>query len=108
MLGFGGTWLKSEGVVVAVKEKFRTGTAMTALYEYVVEVHPANGEPAFRSKVKTPYIATDFLAPSKGDTVGVEFEEKSRKVRFDKSDPRLSGKARRRAEKADFDEKLKS
>ena len=75
-----------------------------------MEVRP-DGRPPFRAQLGEPFIATDFWRPEKGETVGVEFDAASGKVRFDKSDPRLGVKARVRAkEKADkrrFEEKLK-
>ena len=62
-------------------------------YKYAVEIHPAEGRSAFRAMLTDPRLLTDFLQPTVGKTVGVEFDEASGKARFDKSDPQLSFKA---------------
>lgn len=89
---FGKHWTAAQAVVVDKRAAKTTGDGLVTIYEYVVEVTTASGE-AFRAKAEEPRIATDFLSPSIGQAVRVEYEPDSRKVRFDKTDPSLSLKA---------------
>ncbi len=82
-----------------------TGDGMVSIREYVVDVRPAEGE-VFRAKVEEPRIAMDFMTPSVGAVVRVEFDAASRKVRFDKDDPALSRKAMKKARTDTFDQTL--
>ena len=56
-------------------------------YVYVVEVHPAGEEP-FRAELVQPELGPRFGFPQEGAVVGVRFDRKSRKVKWDHSDPR--------------------
>lgn len=101
-------WEPATGTVIdsrvdKVKVYDNAGTSTTR--EFVVEVTTAGGE-VFRSAVKTPRNAGDFKDPRIGAAVKVEFDPKSRKVRFDKSDESLSMKADERARRASFDASL--
>ena len=98
---FGGDWDKAEASIVARDAKF-TGDGMTATYTYVADVRLASGE-TFRATVHEPTIATDFWAPSIGDTVSVLVKQKDRKVKFDKDDDRMSVKAYQAAKKKAFE-----
>jgi hypothetical protein len=104
---FGKNWVSAQGTVVASQPVKTTGDGMVTIYEYAVDVSTADGE-VFRAKVDEPRIAIDFMAPALGAVVRVEFEPKSRKVRFDKDDPTLSQKAIKRQRAADFDAALNS
>ncbi len=88
---FGKHWISADAVVVAKSSVKATSDHSFTIYDYVVDVASASGE-LFRAKVSTPKLATHFLSPSVGMTVGVEYDEKSRDVRFDKDDRRLSTK----------------
>ncbi|HEY1813222.1 MAG TPA: hypothetical protein VGG74_12815 [Kofleriaceae bacterium] len=88
-----------EATIVARREVANDPEGLCPVYEYVVEVHPETGA-AFRAEAHEPMIATDFQHPREGDVVGVELDPKTNKVRFDKSDPRLSRKVQEQAEKA--------
>src|SRR5690242_10590309 len=88
---FGSRWDKAEATIVASLPKY-TGDGTSPSYEYVADVRPANGDPAFRATLKEPTIATDFWGPSIGDVVSV-LVKSTGKVKFDKDDPRLSAKA---------------
>ncbi len=83
-----------------------------------MDVHPEDGEP-FRAEVPdaghgignfTILPSLNFEPPTKGDTVTVEFDPKTKKTRFDLSDPRLqqkaSRKARDKAQHADYEAAL--
>jgi hypothetical protein len=80
--GIGEHWVKAEGVCVATRDH------EYGRDEYVIEVHPQEGEP-FRADVKKWYTEA-FWPPVVGDTVGVEYDPKSHAVRFDKSDRRTN------------------
>jgi hypothetical protein len=87
-------WEKAEGTIVAktpAKNQGSSNTWSRTMYDYAVDVKLASGE-TFRAEVHTPTVMTDFWQPEVGDPVGVEVDTKSRKVKFDKSDPRLSVK----------------
>ena len=101
-------WSPAGGVVVdrRIKDsKWSGGTSTSVLFEYIVDVRPAEGAP-FRALVQAPKIATDFSQPEVGQQVKVEVHGDGKKVRFDKSDPGLSIKAAKRARKQRFDEVL--
>jgi hypothetical protein len=101
MFGWGKKWMKVEGVVVAKQVKSRSsssgGLLNVEIEEFVVEVRPT-GHAAFRTLVQEPRIAINFWKPNVGAAVGLEWDEKGGKVRFDKSDPRTDVRAIRRAQ----------
>lgn len=101
---FGKHWTGARGTIVDRKASW-TGDGMVADYDFVVDVTTPSGE-VFRAKVPTPRIATDFRDPSIGETVAVEYDAESKKVRFDKEDPQLSMKAFRRSRETSFDASL--
>jgi Short C-terminal domain len=69
------------------------GSGQGNLHEWVADVRPPTGE-AFRTTIPTPGFSTDFRHPDVGDVVSVVIDHHG-KVRFDKSDPRLSLRADR-------------
>jgi hypothetical protein len=101
---FGKHWTAAQGTIVDRKGSW-TGDGMVADYDFVVDVTTPTGE-VFRAKVETPRIAIDFRDPSIGAVVRVEFDDESRKVRFDKDDPQLSMKAFRKSQESSFDASL--
>ena len=102
---YGKHWVPMKGTVVASQVVKTTGDGMVSIRDYAVEVRMPDGE-VFRARVDEPRIAMDFLAPSVGAVVGVEVDLRSRKVRFDKSDPSLSSKAAKRARGNPVDDAL--
>ena len=102
---FGKHWTAGSGLVVDKRLVRSTGDGQVGVYEFVVDVTPPNGA-VFRAKVEGPTIALNFRDPSVGMTVRVEYEEKSRDVRFDKDDPQLSWKAYKQDRKSGFEETL--
>jgi hypothetical protein len=102
---FGKHWTPASGLIVDKRTVRSTGDGMASIHDYVVEVTTASGE-VFRAKAGEPRIAIDFRDPFVGDTVGIEYEEKSREIRFDKDDPRLSVKAYKKAKASTFDDSL--
>jgi hypothetical protein len=79
------------------------GQGQNNLREWVADVRPLHGQ-AFRAVIQTPNLALDFREPVVGDVVRVLIDPKSGKVKFDKSDPRISLKAARAQEQARFEE----
>lgn len=102
---FGKQWMPAEGTVVATRIAGTSGDGTVSTTEFVVEVRTPDGE-TFRAKVGEPRIVNDFKSPIVGAVARVEFDPKSRKVRFDKSDPRLSWKAYEKAQQNSFDAAL--
>jgi hypothetical protein len=98
-------WTPAQGTIVATHAVKTTGDGMVTIYEYVVDVRTAEGE-VFRAKVDEPRIAMNFLAPSVGAVVKVEFDPASHNVRFDKDDPALSTKSLKSAQADAFDQAL--
>ena len=86
--GFGGHWIKAEGVVVASRD---TGSKALGTWrqEYVIEVHPQGGEP-FRATIKWPLVDQGFWPPSDGETISIEYDPKSHELHWDRSDPRTN------------------
>lgn len=101
---FGKQWTAASGHIVDRRVAHATGDGVV-IYEFVVDVTTPSGE-VFRAKAGEPRIATDFHDPTIGMTVRVEYEEKSRQVRFDKDDPQLSWKAYKKAQESGFNDSL--
>jgi hypothetical protein len=108
---FGGNWEKAEARIVDYTDH-RDGLTGGFVCDYVADVQPPGGAPfraTFRHRRLGGWSASsgDFAAPSKGDVVGVLFDPSSRKVKFDRDDPRLSQRASRRLEQQAEDERLR-
>lgn len=101
---FGKNWTPARGTIVE-RRGTTTGDGAVTNYEFVVDVTTQSGE-TFRAKVEEPRIATDFKDPTNGMTVDVEYDPKSRKVRFDKDDPAMSWKHYKRSNSDKFDAAL--
>lgn len=83
-------WEHAEATVVAKSPRPMTaGYAQT--YDYVVDVQPSAGPP-IRATIHEGFRAPDggFADPAIGATVGVLYDAKHEKVKFDTDDPRLS------------------
>lgn len=95
-------WQPAQAKIVDKRLKSASGDGSGGTYEFVGDVQTADG-PVFRATIQEPDIATDFWAPERGDVIKVLVDPKSHKVKFDKSDPKISYKAYTRAEKERFD-----
>jgi hypothetical protein len=102
---FGKKWEKAQALIVEARTQ-RGGGRDTFVHEFVADVTTASGE-TFRTTLEDPLFSPDFLEPEVRDVVGVEFDPKSRTVRFDTSDPKLSIRAHRHAERERFDQALR-
>ena len=98
---FGHHWEKARGTVIDSRAKSTSGDGMVTIREYIVDVDLAEGR-RIRALVQEPRLAMDFWPPSRGDVVRVEVDTKNDEVRFDKSDPQLSSKARRKSREQGF------
>lgn len=102
---FGKNWEPGQATIVDTHIKSTSGDGMTANREFAADVVPASGEP-FRALIQSPTIATNFWDPSIGDVVKVLIDPKSKKVKFDKSDPKLSYKEQQKATDSKFQASL--
>jgi Short C-terminal domain len=102
---FGKDWEPARATIVDTHIKSTSGDGMTVNREFAADVVRESGE-SFRALIQSPTIATNFWDPSVGDVVGVLVDPKSKKVKFDKSDPKLSYKAQQKAKDADFQASL--
>ncbi len=104
---FGHDWQPGLATIVDSRIKSASGDGKAMRREYVADITGADWA-TFRATIQEPTIATDFWTPSVGAQVQVLVDRKSQKVKFDKSDPQLSYKARERAEKQRFDDAAQS
>jgi hypothetical protein len=84
---FGRDWQRAEATVVKAAMVPVHKHDRYEHYEYVVEVRPPEEAP-FRAKLAQPETGPRFAFPKEGQTVGVKFRPKSRKVKWDHADPR--------------------
>src|SRR6478752_3928969 len=102
---FGKHWQPARATIVASRIASTTGDGMVSITEFVVDVRTPEGE-MFRAKLEEPRIATNFKPPTVGVEIAIEYDPKSRDVRFDKDDPTISWKAYRKGRKDSFEETL--
>jgi len=99
---FGHDWQPAQARIVDTHIKSTSGDGLAMTREFVADVQPVDG-PVFRATIQEPDLATDFWPPDPGDVVKVLVDPKSQKVKFDKSDPKISYKAHKRAEQERFE-----
>jgi hypothetical protein len=87
---FGRSWEPAQATIVAAKYKESSGTSGS--YEYVADVAPASGEPVFRTTLKQPTLMSHVVRLGEGETVAVLADVGRQKAKFDRDDPRISGK----------------
>lgn len=92
---FGRSWGPATATIVARKAKRTTDTSGT--WEYVADIAPSAGAP-FRTTLKQPPLMSHVVRLNVGETVNVLADTDHRRAKFDRSDPRISGKGRKRAE----------
>jgi hypothetical protein len=81
-------WVHAEGTIVEVRVKPGSKDPFLAPKTYVVDVRPATGEP-FRAEIPFgSYDIAKIFQPSVGEVTGFRVDAKSKKVEFDKTDPR--------------------
>jgi hypothetical protein len=87
---FGRDWQPATATIIARKYHESSGTSGS--YEYAADVALASGE-VFRCKLKQPPLMSHVVRLSEGDTVKVLADAKHQEAKFDKSDPKVSGKS---------------
>jgi hypothetical protein len=100
---FGHRWEPATAKVVARKYKESSGTS--GVYEYVVDVTPASGA-TFRAPLKQPMLMSHVVMLGEGAVVRVFADVKGQKVKFDTSDPQVSGKGEDLSGKSGYDAAL--
>ncbi|HEY1989138.1 MAG TPA: hypothetical protein VGG43_06735 [Acidimicrobiales bacterium] len=98
----GNNWEPATATVVA--KKFREGGERSGVWEYVADVSPASGAP-FRTTLKQPRLMSHVIWLNDGEVVHVLADVGHQKAKFDRSDPKVSGKGRPSA-KDDFKDAL--
>lgn len=87
---FGLGWHPARATVVerrVLKKTFQTWGTLT-LYEYMLDVRPDDGSPAFRTTAKDPFNMVNWRQPAVSDTVRVAYHS-DRNVKWDRHDPLL-------------------
>jgi len=87
---FGHDWEPATATIVAKKYHESSGTSGT--YEYVADIAPDSGAPPFRARLKQPPLTSHVIRLAEGDRVRVLADIKHQDAKFDKSDPKVSGK----------------
>jgi hypothetical protein len=96
-------WESAEATIVGKRNISFQYNITDDRYEFIADVR-WSGQPVFRAILQTPtYFSGDFWNPNPGDVVNVLVDPKSMKVKFDKSDPRLSYRAYKQRNNAQFD-----
>ena len=98
----GRSWQPATAKIVA--KKFKESTETAGVYEYVADITPEAGSP-FRAKLSQPHLMNHVVRLEEGEVVRALADAKRQKAKFDRSDPRVSGKGGRSAAD-EFDEAL--
>jgi hypothetical protein len=98
------------GVATIVARKnvgMRTTGGISATYEYIADVQPDSGGPAFRATFKEHFSGqfrnAGIHRPDVGEQARVTFDPRSHKVEFDTAALRAAGKASKHESDASFD-----
>ncbi len=86
---FAHDWEPATATIVA--RKFKEGGERSGCWEYVADIAPPSGAP-FRTKLKQPTLMSHVIQLAVGETVQVLADVKHQEAKFDKSDPKVSGK----------------
>jgi hypothetical protein len=104
---FGHDWVPATATIVA--KKFKEGGERSGVWEYVADVTPDGGS-VFRTTLKQPPLMSHVVRLQEGEIVRVLADVKGERAKFERSDPRVSGKGRREeggeSSKASFDRAL--
>ena len=100
---FSHNWEPATAKIVA--RKFKESGDRSGVWEYVADVMSASGE-AFRTKLSQPPFMSHVVWLQDGEVVNVLADVRAQRAKFDRSDPRVSGKAKP-GSKDSFDEALR-
>jgi flagellar basal body L-ring protein FlgH len=114
MLGWGG-WEPAQARIEARRDSSKFAMGATAMqqqrYEYAVEITPGGVAQPFSTTMVTPLYTKRWRPLHVGDVVTVLWQPKTKKVKFDRSEPstnrqvawKAGEEARKRAEDEAFD-----
>ena len=97
-------WRLEPATAKIVAEKFKQSSDASGTWEYVADVSPSAGSP-FRATLRQPPFMSLVVRLNEGDSVPVLADVARQKAKFDRSDPKISGKGKQSAEDL-FDEAL--
>src|SRR2546423_12812139 len=100
---FGRDWETAQATIVAVNFELTGFSPSGSRAEFVGDVQPDSGAPAFRATFKGPLHHKNFEVPEVGRVVPVEFLPKSGEVKIDASDPAFRRDAAMEREKEQFE-----
>jgi hypothetical protein len=81
----GKRWEAADATIVAMRPWTTSDEGRVQKWEFVADVRPSNGPP-FRATFHDGFFVRKAGTPSVGEVVGVLFDPKSHKVKFDQSD----------------------
>jgi hypothetical protein len=100
---FSHNWEPATAKIIA--KKFKEGGERSGVWEYVADVTSATGE-VFRATLKQPPFMSHVVWLQQGEVVDVLADVKAQRAKFDRADPRVTGK-KDASGKDDFNQALK-
>jgi hypothetical protein len=97
MLGRG--WEPGTATIIARKPLSAGPHGITTRWSYVADVRPDSGAPGFRATFDDPHLGGELISPVEGAEVRVKCRPESKDVKLDRSDPSLSMRKQRHAER---------
>jgi Short C-terminal domain len=98
---FGHEW--EPGIATVIARKVATQNQWESKYDYIVDVQPTSGGPAFRTSFRSPSTAVGYKETDVGETMPVWCDPGREKAKIDEKDPANRYDGRMEQEKADFD-----
>ena len=89
---FGRNWEPATAKIVTAK--FKQGGERSGVWEYVADITPESGA-TFRAALSQPPLMDHVVWLHEGDVVRAFADAKHQSAKFDRSDPRVSGKGHR-------------
>ena len=90
---FGRNWEPATARIIA--KKYGRSDDAAGTWTYVADISPGSAPP-FRVRLKQPHFMSHVVWLNEGDVVGALADVRHQKAKFDRSDPKVSGKSRRR------------
>ncbi|MFL5822673.1 MAG: hypothetical protein ACJ764_04450 [Solirubrobacteraceae bacterium] len=86
---FGRTWEPATARIVA--KTFKEGGERSGVWEYVADITPSSGAP-FRTTLHQPHLMNHVVWLQEGEVVRALADVRHQRAKFDRSDPRVTGK----------------
>jgi hypothetical protein len=99
----GRDWERAQATIVAVNFELTGFSPSGSRAEFVGDVQPDSGAPAFRATFKGPRHGINFEVPEVGQVIPVRFLAKSGEVKIDTSDPAVRRDTELERQKEQFD-----